>query len=41
MSLTLVQFGHDRLSAEQRLEVIGLLWDSLPEDSFAPPGCPG
>jgi putative addiction module component (TIGR02574 family) len=37
MVLTLAQFGLDSLSARQRLEIIGLLWDSLPEDSFTPP----
>jgi putative addiction module component (TIGR02574 family) len=38
MSLTLEQFGIDRLSPEQRVELIGLIWDSLPEDApFTPP----
>jgi putative addiction module component (TIGR02574 family) len=38
MSLTLSQFGIDQLSNEQRLELIALLWDSLPSDtSFTPP----
>ncbi len=38
MGLTLEQFGIDRLSPQQRLELIGLLWDSLPADvPFAPP----
>jgi putative addiction module component (TIGR02574 family) len=38
MSMTLEQFGIDHLSAEQRLELIDLLWDSLPEGApFAPP----
>jgi putative addiction module component (TIGR02574 family) len=38
MTVTLEQFGIERLSAEQRLELIELLWDSLPEDTaFAPP----
>ncbi|HUY92998.1 MAG TPA: addiction module protein [Pirellulales bacterium] len=32
MSLTLEQFGIDRLSPQQRLELISLLWDSLPAD---------
>ena len=32
MSLTLEQFGIDRLDPQQRWELIGLLWDSLPED---------
>ncbi len=33
MDLTLEQFGIDRLSPSQRLELIGLIWDSLPGDS--------
>jgi putative addiction module component (TIGR02574 family) len=38
MGLTLEQFGIDRLSPEQRCELIGLIWDSLPEDvPFNPP----
>jgi putative addiction module component (TIGR02574 family) len=38
MSLSLEQFGIDRLTSEQRLELIGLLWDSLPDDApFSPP----
>jgi len=38
MSLTLEQFGIDRLTSEQRLELIGLLWDSLPDDApYSPP----
>ena len=38
MDLTLEQFGIDRLSPRQRLELIGLLWDSLPDDApFTPP----
>lgn len=37
MSLTLVQFGIDRLSAPQRLELIGLLWDSLADETLANP----
>jgi putative addiction module component (TIGR02574 family) len=38
MSLTLEQFGIDRLSPQQRFELIGLIWDSLPDDApFAPP----
>jgi putative addiction module component (TIGR02574 family) len=32
MSLTLAQFGIDRLDTQQRLELIGLLWESLPDD---------
>ncbi|HVW37663.1 MAG TPA: addiction module protein [Pirellulales bacterium] len=38
MGLSLEQFGIDRLSPQQRLELIGLLWDSLPADvPFVPP----
>jgi putative addiction module component (TIGR02574 family) len=38
MGFTLEQFGFDRLSPQQRLELIGLLWDSLPADApFTPP----
>lgn len=38
MSMTLEQFGIDRLAPEQRWELIGLIWDSLPEDTpFTPP----
>jgi putative addiction module component (TIGR02574 family) len=38
MGLTLEQFGMDRLSPQERWELIGLLWDSLPEDApFTPP----
>jgi putative addiction module component (TIGR02574 family) len=38
MELTLEQFGIDRLSAEQRWELIGLIWDSLPDEvPFTPP----
>jgi len=33
MELTLEQFGFDRLSPQQRVELIGLLWDSLPDDT--------
>lgn len=36
--MTLEQFGMDRLSPQERLELIGILWDSLPEDMpFTPP----
>lgn len=31
MSLTLEKFGIDRLNTQQRLELIDLIWDSLPE----------
>jgi putative addiction module component (TIGR02574 family) len=38
MDLTLEQFGIDRLSPQQRFELIGLIWDSLPDDApFTPP----
>jgi putative addiction module component (TIGR02574 family) len=38
MSLTLAEFGIDRLNTQQRLELIGLLWDSLPDDvPYSPP----
>ena len=38
-SLSLEQFGIDRLSQPERLEPSGLLWDSLPEGGagFVPP----
>lgn len=38
MEMTLEQFGIDRLSPQQRYELIALIWDSLPDDApFAPP----
>jgi len=38
MVMTLEQFGIDRLNPQQRFELIGLIWDSLPDDtSFTPP----
>jgi len=38
MDLTLEQFGIDRLSPQQRWELIGLIWDSMPADApFTPP----
>jgi putative addiction module component (TIGR02574 family) len=38
MSLTLEQFGIDRLSPKQRYELLTLIWDSLPdEETFTPP----
>jgi putative addiction module component (TIGR02574 family) len=38
MSLTLEQFGIDRLNAQERLQLIDLLWDSVrDDDSFSPP----
>lgn len=38
MDMTLAQFGIDRLSPQQRCELIDLIWDSLPDDAtFVPP----
>lgn len=38
MSMNLEQFGIDRLNPEQRFELIGLIWDSLPSEApFVPP----
>jgi putative addiction module component (TIGR02574 family) len=38
MAITLEQFGIDRLSPEERIELIGLIWDSLPDDApYSPP----
>ena len=38
MSITLEQFGIDRLDSQQRCELIGFIWDSLPDDApFTPP----
>lgn len=38
MSITLEQFGIDQLSSQQRLELIQLIWDSLPNDAeYVPP----
>ncbi|HTU93961.1 MAG TPA: addiction module protein [Gemmataceae bacterium] len=38
MDLTLEQFGIDRLNPQQRLELLGLIWDSLPDGPpFMPP----
>lgn len=38
MGMTLEQFGIDRLSPQERCELIGLIWDSLPDDApFIPP----
>lgn len=33
MDLSLEQFGIDRLSPHQRLGLIQLIWDSLPDDA--------
>ena len=35
--LTLEQFGSDRLSFQQRFELLGLIWDSLLDDAPFPP----
>jgi putative addiction module component (TIGR02574 family) len=35
--MTLQQFGIDRLSIPERLELIGLIWDSIPEENVGPP----
>lgn len=38
MSLTLEQFGIDRLPPKERIELMNLIWDSLPDDvPFDPP----
>ena len=38
MSMSIEQFGIDRLSPQQRYDLIALIWDSLPDDAaFAPP----
>jgi putative addiction module component (TIGR02574 family) len=37
MAVTLEQFGLDSLPPEDRLELLGLLWDSLGEGAFSPP----
>jgi putative addiction module component (TIGR02574 family) len=37
MSVTLEQFGLDRLPPDDRLTLVGLLWDSLEEGTFTPP----
>ena len=38
MSMTLEQFGIDRLTPQERCELINLIWDSLPDDApFSPP----
>jgi putative addiction module component (TIGR02574 family) len=33
MKLSLEQFGIDRLTPQERWELIGLIWNSLPEDA--------
>lgn len=38
MPVTLEQYGIERLSTEDRLALIDLIWDSLPQDAtFTPP----
>lgn len=37
MAVTLEQFGLDQLPADDRLELVGLLWDSLGDGQFTPP----
>ena len=38
MSINLEQFGIDRLSVQERFELIGLIWDSIDGDvPFNPP----
>jgi putative addiction module component (TIGR02574 family) len=38
MNLTLEQFGIDQLNPQERVELIRLIWDSLPDDTpFVPP----
>jgi putative addiction module component (TIGR02574 family) len=38
VNITLEQFGIERLTPPQRLELIELIWDSLPDDApFSPP----
>lgn len=38
MSMTLEQFGIDRLGSGEKVELISLIWDSLPNDEpWVPP----
>lgn len=37
MNVTLKDLGVDQLSIADRLELISLLWDSIPETGFAAP----
>jgi putative addiction module component (TIGR02574 family) len=37
MSPTLQQFGIDRLSVSERIELIGLIWDSIEADAEKAP----
>jgi putative addiction module component (TIGR02574 family) len=32
MAITLQQFGIDRLTPAERIKLIGLIWDSIPDD---------
>ncbi|HYT89344.1 MAG TPA: addiction module protein [Gemmataceae bacterium] len=35
--MTLQQFGIDRLSVPERLELISLIWDSVPQEAVGSP----
>ena len=37
MALTLEQFGLDRLTADERVELVELLCESMPNDRYTPP----
>lgn len=37
MDMTLQQLGVDRLTVDERLELIGRIWDTLPDGAFVPP----
>jgi putative addiction module component (TIGR02574 family) len=38
MDMTLKQLGVDRLTVAERLDLIGRIWDTLPDDGgFSPP----
>ena len=37
MAVTLEQFGLNRLPPDERMELVGLLWESLGEGGFTPP----
>ncbi|MBL8821802.1 MAG: addiction module protein [Planctomycetia bacterium] len=36
MPITLAQYGIDHLPPEERLELVGLLWDSLNDEKLPP-----
>ena len=36
MPITLEQFGIDQLSAQDRMELVGLIWDSLSGEQLPP-----